>query len=321
MNVTEEKIIELGYSIDMVGMFQGQQVAVEFDGPHHFLKGKGAQSPSGSTILKHRQLRALGWRLVVVPYWEWETMTNQAERSDYLLRLLAAIDGQVVKERRQQQSQERECREHQDVDGLGKRKWSDALGPPDVEGSQVPSTFDKKRRFSSVDAISEDDICKSHEDSKSVELFTEVRSLLDAELRTLQTPEAIKDKGAVPQSAERIRKRCLPVLGRQTVFETMAEAFNAMDHSPTLTVCRKMLMYTSHEIFKWAASSKPHCWEAILTDGSEHFLMSVGKTIQAFDPKEKKAYWQLWQLWKESSQLSDIVLTGIWEKWKLSDLK
>ena len=47
----------------------GEQVAVEVDGPFHFV-GRSKQ-PDGSTLLKHRQLRSFGWRLETVPYWEW----------------------------------------------------------------------------------------------------------------------------------------------------------------------------------------------------------------------------------------------------------
>ena len=59
-----------GYSIDaLVTLNNGEQIAVEVDGPSHFL-GRSHQ-PTGSTLLKHRQLRYFGWRLESVPYWEW----------------------------------------------------------------------------------------------------------------------------------------------------------------------------------------------------------------------------------------------------------
>jgi hypothetical protein len=59
-----------GYSIDaLVTLKDGKQLAVEVDGPSHFLCR--SQRPTGSTLLKHRQLRYFGWRLESVPYWEW----------------------------------------------------------------------------------------------------------------------------------------------------------------------------------------------------------------------------------------------------------
>ena len=59
-----------GYSIDaLVTLNDGTRVAVEVDGPSHFL-GR-SQQPTGATLLKHRQLRSFGWRLEIVPYWEW----------------------------------------------------------------------------------------------------------------------------------------------------------------------------------------------------------------------------------------------------------
>ena len=60
-----------GYSIDaLVTLKDGQKVAVEVDGPSHFL-GRSEQ-PNGATLLKRRQLRHFEWRLVSVPYWAWD---------------------------------------------------------------------------------------------------------------------------------------------------------------------------------------------------------------------------------------------------------
>ena len=60
-----------GYSIDaLVTLNNGERIAVEVDGPSHFV-GRSHQ-PTGSTLLKHRQLRYFGWRLESVPYWEWD---------------------------------------------------------------------------------------------------------------------------------------------------------------------------------------------------------------------------------------------------------
>ena len=60
-----------GYSIDaLVTLSDGKKIAVEVDGPTHFLCH--SQRPTGATLLKHRQLRYYGWRLESVPYWEWK---------------------------------------------------------------------------------------------------------------------------------------------------------------------------------------------------------------------------------------------------------
>ena len=42
--------------------------AVEFDGPLHFLRP--SKSPTGTTVIKRRQLELLGYALDRVPYWE-----------------------------------------------------------------------------------------------------------------------------------------------------------------------------------------------------------------------------------------------------------
>ena len=60
-----------GYSIDaLVTLKNGKRVAVEVDGPSHFV-GR-SQQPTGATVLKHRQLRHFEWRLESVPYFEWD---------------------------------------------------------------------------------------------------------------------------------------------------------------------------------------------------------------------------------------------------------
>ena len=60
-----------GYSIDaLVTLNNGEQIAVEVDGPCHFV-GHSHEKTS-RTLLKHRQLRYFGWQLRSVPYWEWD---------------------------------------------------------------------------------------------------------------------------------------------------------------------------------------------------------------------------------------------------------
>ena len=103
----EEVITSLGYSLDMVarlpatdecavddenapppgcsltadaGVFPGDAasdlVAIEVDGPTHFLYH--TKRPSGPTILKRRQLERSGWRLVSVPFFEWQEAARGA---------------------------------------------------------------------------------------------------------------------------------------------------------------------------------------------------------------------------------------------------
>jgi hypothetical protein len=68
----EEVLTEEGYSLDFVVEWRGQRVAIEVDGPSHFVGRK----PTGATMLKRRQLRHLGWHLVSVPYWEWDELAK-----------------------------------------------------------------------------------------------------------------------------------------------------------------------------------------------------------------------------------------------------
>ncbi|KAJ1477235.1 RAP domain-containing protein, partial [Baffinella frigidus] len=54
----------------------------EVDGPFHFL-GDG-RTPSGSTLLKRKQLGQLGYTVVPVPFWEWGPLRDEEAKRRYL---------------------------------------------------------------------------------------------------------------------------------------------------------------------------------------------------------------------------------------------
>jgi hypothetical protein len=76
----EEVRTPQGYSLDAVVSHGGREVVVEVDGPSHFL----GCTPTGATALKRRQLRAAGWALLPVPYWEWGALGSKAAKQEYL---------------------------------------------------------------------------------------------------------------------------------------------------------------------------------------------------------------------------------------------
>jgi very-short-patch-repair endonuclease len=62
------------------------KVAVEFDGPTHYLAGAvdSSRALDGTSKFKERLLRNLGWKLVRVPYYEWDALRSSAGREAYL---------------------------------------------------------------------------------------------------------------------------------------------------------------------------------------------------------------------------------------------
>ena len=76
----EEVRTPQGYSLDAVVSYGGREVAVEVDGPSHFV----GRTPTGATALKRRQLRAAGWALLPVPHWEWRALGSEAAKQEYL---------------------------------------------------------------------------------------------------------------------------------------------------------------------------------------------------------------------------------------------
>jgi len=83
----EEVRTPQGYSLDAVVSHGGREVAVEVDGPTHFV----GRTPTSVTALKRRQLRAAGWALLPVPYWEWNALGSQAAKQEYLKRALEGL--------------------------------------------------------------------------------------------------------------------------------------------------------------------------------------------------------------------------------------
>jgi len=82
----EEVLLKSGYRIDAVVEVNGEQIAVEVDGPSHFI----GRELTGSTILKHRQVTALdGIQVVSIPYWEWiKLKIDSGKKKQYLQDLL-----------------------------------------------------------------------------------------------------------------------------------------------------------------------------------------------------------------------------------------
>eukprot|EP00984_Skeletonema_dohrnii_P008272 scaffold3034_cov110-Skeletonema_dohrnii-CCMP3373.AAC.5 len=85
----EEELMDSGYRIDAIVEVNGKNVAVEVDGPSHFI-GKG-RSPLARTILKRRQVSLVdGIELVSVPYWEWNKLgKDRKKKQEYLRNLLS----------------------------------------------------------------------------------------------------------------------------------------------------------------------------------------------------------------------------------------
>ncbi|EOD06790.1 hypothetical protein EMIHUDRAFT_106715 [Emiliania huxleyi CCMP1516] len=86
----EEEHLEprTGYSLDLA--LPSSRVAIEVDGPSHFLlpDGRGERKPNGPTLLKRRLLAAAGWRVISVPFDEWDGLRSASARQAYLERVV-----------------------------------------------------------------------------------------------------------------------------------------------------------------------------------------------------------------------------------------
>ncbi|EKX40341.1 hypothetical protein GUITHDRAFT_154162 [Guillardia theta CCMP2712] len=83
-----------GYSIDIVirsgeGVDEEHPIAVEVDGPGHYMR-PGLRELVGGTKMKTRHLCRLGWKVVAIPYWEWNEARDAGEEERYLSQRIAA---------------------------------------------------------------------------------------------------------------------------------------------------------------------------------------------------------------------------------------
>ena len=89
----EEVRTPQGYSLDAVVLHGGREVAIEVDGPYHFC----GRMPTGATALKRRQLRAAGWALLPVPYWEWDALgSDKVAKQEYLRTALQQVSSVIA---------------------------------------------------------------------------------------------------------------------------------------------------------------------------------------------------------------------------------
>jgi hypothetical protein len=61
-------VVEAEHDIDI--LLPESRIALEVDGPAHFLRNTG--HPMGHTIMKQRILELLGYRVVSIPHFEWD---------------------------------------------------------------------------------------------------------------------------------------------------------------------------------------------------------------------------------------------------------
>ena len=84
---------ERGHQVDIV-LSSSERTAIDILGPTHYRFGNRLKL---CTAMKHRQIRAAGWGVLTMPWWEWPTPTAETPaevsaelKHDYLRHLLAS---------------------------------------------------------------------------------------------------------------------------------------------------------------------------------------------------------------------------------------
>lgn len=91
----EHRLLDGAISVDAAVWLQSEsdcRVAVEFDGPSHYIGTPPSAIPDGATALKCRLLQHLGWSVVSIPWWEWHELQSapKALRLTYVHTKIAA---------------------------------------------------------------------------------------------------------------------------------------------------------------------------------------------------------------------------------------
>ena len=85
-SVVEDAVLSSGYSVDFllsrdgrqntIESFDGPNIAIEVDGPSHFLYA--STLPRGETLMKRRHLTSSGLEVVSIPYWDWAALESKS---------------------------------------------------------------------------------------------------------------------------------------------------------------------------------------------------------------------------------------------------
>ena len=89
----EQRTADGAFSIDIAAVTAaGQQLAIEVDGPSHFVRP--GRALNGPTQARNRALEARGYRVLIVPWWEWDALEGDKQRQQaYLVELLQRAGG------------------------------------------------------------------------------------------------------------------------------------------------------------------------------------------------------------------------------------
>jgi hypothetical protein len=77
------------FSVDIAATTaSGVKVAIEVDGPTHFVQPE--RTIDGGTVFRNRALAARGYVVVSIPYWEWDALQGAEQKQQYLLAKLCS---------------------------------------------------------------------------------------------------------------------------------------------------------------------------------------------------------------------------------------
>lgn len=76
---------KIGYSVDIIVIHRNNNIVIEVDGPSHFIRTlSGMYESNGSTIMKHRHIQNNGFKIIQIPFYEWDQLEGQNAKCNYI---------------------------------------------------------------------------------------------------------------------------------------------------------------------------------------------------------------------------------------------
>eukprot|EP00899_Mesostigma_viride_P016486 jgi/Mesvir1/24839/Mv22077-RA.1 len=89
MGIAHKNEVPFFHGLSYVDILVGGKVAVEVDGPSHFYQDSGAIT--AVTLFKRRLLEKGGFRVVDIPYFDWDRLKGRLEQENYLHHKLRGV--------------------------------------------------------------------------------------------------------------------------------------------------------------------------------------------------------------------------------------
>jgi RAP domain len=92
-NIIQDILTKVGNCKTALSDAKPIPIAIEVDGPSHFYVN--SKRYTSYTRLKHRILRSMGYHVVHIPYFEWNSLSSICDKENYMQEKLRSLSNDV----------------------------------------------------------------------------------------------------------------------------------------------------------------------------------------------------------------------------------